>query len=81
MLGFFFMNDNKDVDVKCPQTMKCIFCYNSLVLFCNLETQAKKGLIIYNKTNGITTMKKHVNADEIIIAKMFEGEVNTIITR
>jgi hypothetical protein len=50
-------------------------------LFCNLETQAKKGLIIYNKTNGITTMKKHVNADEIIIAKMFEGEVNTIITR
>jgi hypothetical protein len=61
--------------------MRCILCYNSFVLFCNLETQAKKGLIVYNTTNGITTLKKHVNANQIIIAKMFKGEVNTIVPR
>jgi hypothetical protein len=76
MLG---VNDNKDVDVKCPQTMRCIFCYNSFVLFYNLKTQAKKGLIIYNTINGITTLKKHVNIEQIIIVIFFEGEVNTII--
>jgi hypothetical protein len=35
-----------------------IFCYNSPILFCNPKIQARKGLIIYNTTNGITTLKK-----------------------
>jgi hypothetical protein len=26
---FFYVNDNKDVDLKCLQTMKCILCYNT----------------------------------------------------
>jgi len=38
--------------------MKHIFCYNSFVLFCNPKTQTKKGLILYNTTNGITSLKK-----------------------
>jgi hypothetical protein len=73
------VNDNKDVDVKCPQTMRCILCYNSPILFCNPKTQARKGLIIYNTTNGITTLKKHVNANDSIIAKMFEKEINNLV--
>jgi len=69
-VGFSFgVNDNKNVDVKCLQTLRCIFCYNSPILFCNPKTQARKGLIIYNTTNGITTLKKHVNAKHFIIAK------------
>ncbi len=76
---FLCVNDNKDVDVKCPQTMRCIFCYNSPILFCNPKTQAKKGLIIYNTTNGITTLKKHVNANDYIIGKLFEKEINNIV--
>ncbi len=36
-------------------------------LFCNLKTQAKKGLIMYNTTNGITTLKKHVNVGPSIV--------------
>jgi hypothetical protein len=56
---FFCVNDKKDVDVKCPQTMRCIFCYSSLVLFCNLKTQAKKGLIIHSTTNEIITLKEN----------------------
>jgi hypothetical protein len=37
----------------------------------------KKGLILYNTTNIITTLKKHVNANHSIIAKLFEEEVNS----
>ncbi len=70
---FLFVNDNKDVNVKCPQTMRCIFCYSSPILFCNFKTQAKKHLI----SNGITSLKKHVNVDHSIKAKMFEEEVNS----
>jgi hypothetical protein len=57
--------------------MKCITCYNSPSLFCNHKTQTRKGLILYNTTNIITTLKKHVNANHSIIAKMFEEEVNS----
>jgi len=56
-VGFLGVNDNKDVDVKCPQTMRYILCYSNLVLFCNLKIQTRKGLIIYYTTNGITTLK------------------------
>jgi hypothetical protein len=63
------VNDNKHVDVKCLQTLRCILCYNTPILFCNPKTQARKGLIIYNTTNGVTTLKKHVNAKHFIIAK------------
>jgi hypothetical protein len=34
-----------------------IFCYNSLVLSLNPKIQAKRRPIIYNTTNGITTLK------------------------
>ncbi len=71
------MNDKKDADVKCPQSMKCIICNNNLVLFFNFKTQAKKGLIIHNTTNGIITLKNHVNADHSIIVKIFEEELNS----
>jgi hypothetical protein len=58
MFGFF-VNDNKNVDVKYP------------------KTQIKKCLIIYNITNGITTLKKYVNVYHSIVAKMFEEEINS----
>jgi hypothetical protein len=35
-----------------------------------------KGLFLYNITNGITTLKKHVNANHSIIAKLFEEVIN-----
>jgi hypothetical protein len=46
-------------------------------LVCNSQAQARKGLILYNTTNGITTLKKHVNANHFIIAKMFEKEMKS----
>jgi hypothetical protein len=71
-VGFYCENDNKNVDLKCLQTMKCFqVCYNILVLFCNHKIRTRKGPILYNTTNGITTLKKHVNVNHYIIAKMF----------
>jgi len=58
MFGFF-VNDNKNVDVK------------------YLKTQTQNCLIIYNITNGITTLKNYVNVNHFIIAKMFEEEINS----
>jgi hypothetical protein len=34
--------------------MKCIFCYDSLVLIKHSKTQERKGLILHNIANGIT---------------------------
>jgi hypothetical protein len=36
-----------------------------------------KGLFLYNTTNGITTLKKHVNINNSIIAKLFEEAINS----
>jgi hypothetical protein len=49
--------------------MKCIICYVSLILITNAKTQARKGLILYNNANGISTFKKHVYASHCMIAK------------
>jgi len=61
--AFYFANDNKEVDVTNPQVMHCILCQNSLVLNSNPKIQAKRGLIIYNTTNGIVELRKHVNSN------------------
>jgi hypothetical protein len=55
-LVVFNVNNKKDVDVNYLQTMKCIICYNNQILFCNPKIQANKGIIIYNITNGITSL-------------------------
>ncbi len=57
--------------------MQCIIYYNSPILFCSLKVQAMKGLFLYNTTNGITTLKKHMNANHFIIAKLFEEVINS----
>jgi hypothetical protein len=55
--SLYCVNDNKPMDVKFFQLMKCIFCYVNLVLITNCKTQARKGLILYNIANEITTLK------------------------
>jgi hypothetical protein len=59
--------------------MRCITCYSSLLLFVTIKF--KQGLILYNTTNKITTLKKHVNVNHSIIAKMFEEELNSPLKR
>ncbi len=49
--SFYCVNDNKPMDVKCFQLMKCIFCYANSILITNSKTQVRKGLILYNIAN------------------------------
>jgi hypothetical protein len=43
------------------------------------KTQAKKGLILYTTTNGITALKKHVYVDHYVIANKFEEEISSLL--
>jgi len=57
--AFFYVNNNKKVDLTTPQIMRCIICYNSPILNLNPKNQAKSVLIIiYNIVNGIIALKK-----------------------
>jgi hypothetical protein len=45
----------------------------------NPRTQARKGLISYYETNGITYLKKHVHVNHYLISKTFEKEVQNMM--
>jgi hypothetical protein len=53
--------------------MWCIVCHNNVVgpeIF-ELCTKLRKGFIVYHKSNGITTMKKHVELEHNTLIKKF----------
>jgi hypothetical protein len=52
--------------------MHCILRYQKPVIGINSRTQARKIFYYYYKKNGITSLKKHVDAKHAISAKMFE---------
>jgi hypothetical protein len=74
--AFYYVNDNKEIDFIVVQVMRCFLCYNSPILNLNPKIQARKGLIIYNKINGITTLRKHVNSNHSNIFFKIEEEMN-----
>jgi hypothetical protein len=47
----------------------------------NPSTKERKGLITYYKTYGITTLKKHGDANHTLIVKNIEEEVNGPLKR
>jgi hypothetical protein len=63
MLSIYYVNNNKEVDLTTPQVMCCNFYHNNSILNLNPKTQDRRGFIIYNISNGIITLKKHVNLD------------------
>jgi hypothetical protein len=74
--------DNKDVDMKCPQTMRCIICYGNPILFCNPKTYTRKCLIIYKYNKWNNNIEKICECrDHSIIAKTFEENVNNPLRR
>jgi hypothetical protein len=50
--------------------MHSLLCCPFLII--NVKTQTREGLILYNTTNGITTLQKHVYANHYIIAKILK---------
>jgi hypothetical protein len=69
--AFYYVKDNKKVNITTPQIMCCIICHNNPVLNLNPKTQARKGLVKYNTMNGIATLRKHVNLDHFLNSKFF----------
>ncbi len=65
-MGFFKVNDSQPIDMNVNQIMWCIIYHNHT---CSLKIWALcirccKGFItIYHKTNGIATMKEHVEVE------------------
>jgi len=68
------------MNVTIPQTMCYIIYHNNPILNVNPKTQARKKLIIYNTTNGITALRKHVNSNHLNILKKIEEEINCPLT-
>ncbi len=60
--------------------MSCILCHDNLINATNPRIQFLKEVISYYKTNGITSLKKHVVTYHGQIAKIFEEEMNNLLT-
>jgi hypothetical protein len=73
---YLCIDDNKEIDHDNPQMKDCIFYYNNFVNAYNPIIQARKGIILYYKTNGIIIFSNHVNANHTIIAIFLQEKVN-----
>lgn len=76
---FFKVNGNLPVDPSDPQVMRCIVCHSSSVgpEILAMRTRCRKGLITYNKANGIAPMKKHVEVENSVLSKKYGEEVSS----
>jgi hypothetical protein len=75
--AFFKINDNKQVDLKQSQVAQCIVCHREIVgpKILALCTRFYKGLIAYNKCNGISAMTKHVEQDHASLLQQFKEKI------
>jgi hypothetical protein len=55
---FYYVNDNKLVDFKCHQLMRCILYYASSILITNAKIEASKGLFLNILLPNIFIKKK-----------------------
>ncbi len=72
MWAFFVLNKPLEkVLLRTPQTMRCIISHvTKQVQSSNNTIHERKGLLTYNPTHGITSMKKHIdNEHKAIVAK------------
>jgi hypothetical protein len=49
--------------------MHCTLCYSNNLFIFNWKNKSKKGLISYFKTSGITCLRKHVDANLLVVSK------------
>jgi hypothetical protein len=74
--SFFIVNDNNIVNGSKPQIMRCMICHVNFVFY-NLRTKERRGIITYFMKNGIITLKKHVDANHVVLIKKFEEELKS----
>jgi len=70
------VNDNGKVTFDALQIMHNMLCYPNRVFSFKQKKKLKKSLISYYKTNGITYLRKHINANHSNKLKTFQEEVN-----
>jgi hypothetical protein len=58
--------------------MRCIFCYIGSLLITNAKPQAKKGLILYNNVNGVTSFLKKIYVQAIVWLQKYLKKKYTI---
>jgi len=76
--AFYVVIDNKPIDGKVPQIMRCHLCYKTLVLY-NPKKNLRKGLISYCKSNGTLALKKNVDEKYDLLAKKLDEKVNNAV--
>ncbi len=77
--AFYYVNDNKEVDLITLQIVHYIICHNNPILNLNSKNQARGRLIIYNTTNSITTLKKNCKCKPFYYFLNFEKEMNNML--
>jgi hypothetical protein len=55
--------------------MRCILCYDNSINIPNARIKERKGLITCYKTYDINVLKKHVDVDHLIIAKILNKKL------
>ncbi len=63
--AIYCVNDDKKIDPRNLQVMRCLLYYNNLVHARNPNIKKRKGLITYYKTYVIMTLEKHVDSDHV----------------
>ncbi len=76
--SFCCVNDNKPIDVKCFQLMRCNICYANLISIIKCQNTSKERCNIIYFINGINALKKHVYVHHYVIEKIFKEKVNNL---
>jgi hypothetical protein len=62
--------------------MQCIICHNDTTIpkILAMHTRCNKGFIAYHKSNGITTMRKHIEFEHsALLKKLLEDATNVAL--
>jgi hypothetical protein len=67
--SFYRVNDNIEIDLENTQIMRCILCYQKVIIGINSRSQARKKLISYYKKNGIISLKNMWMQNTLLLQK------------
>ncbi len=72
--AFDCVNDGSKVHVDISHVMHYVICSNNPMFFVifNKRTRLIKGLMFHFKSNGITILRKHVDANHGLITQKFK---------
>jgi hypothetical protein len=71
------------MDLDHNKIMICAICHHDFIgpEILAMRTRCKKKLIAYHKSNGITTMKKHIEANHFALMKKLVEDPNIALVK